>query len=282
LADSAHDRVALENDLKTALREARLEVHYQPKISCKTAGICGAEALIRWHHPTRGWVSPAQIIEIAEEAGLIGEIGNYVLVRALDDFRTIALTRKMSLAVNISPFQLEDIRFPGRVMELMEAYNFPADRLELEITETCAMREIAVAREAIHELRKRGIRFAIDDFGAGYSNLSSMARLPFDTVKLDSSLIRHAGAERESQTLVKIALSMARELQFETVVEGVETAEQYDFVSQHGADLVQGFLFSPAVPIDNFRALIEPSKLMRLIPRNGIAPVSANRAASSR
>jgi EAL domain-containing protein (putative c-di-GMP-specific phosphodiesterase class I) len=219
------------------------------------------------------------MIEIAEDSGLIADLGNFVLERALRDFATIAKRGRATLAVNISALQLQDERFPSRVTELLEAYQFPPRQLELEITETAAMRDLAVARDAIENLRSMGVRFAVDDFGSGYSNLSSMARLPFDTLKLDSSLIRQVGSERESQTLVRIALSMARELHFDTVVEGVETVEQYEFVSQHGADQVQGFLFSPAVPIDNFRALIEPGILKHFIPRSGMTNIEANRAA---
>jgi diguanylate cyclase (GGDEF)-like protein len=265
-AEIMQERLAIENDLKIAVQERNLEVHYQPKVSCKNGSIVGVEALARWRHPKRDYISPAKFIAIAEEAGLIPDIGIFVLERALSDFAAVAAGEMpISLAVNVSVIQLEDLNFSARVEAVLDRTGFPPALLELEITESMAMHNSEVIQAQIVNLRELGIHIAIDDFGTGYSNLATLARLPIDTLKLDRSLIQNVAASTEKQTIVRTVLGLARSLGFQTVAEGVETQAELDFVVQEGADVVQGYLFSPAVPISTLLLLLEPRGLSELL-----------------
>jgi diguanylate cyclase (GGDEF)-like protein len=262
LAEIALARHALENDLKLAVREGSLSVQYQPKISCRNGRIQGAEALVRWHHPTLGNVPPSQFIPIAEEIGLISEIDRFVLRRSLEDIgELIRSGSDVVLSVNVTATEIEDPLFINGIVAAVREVGFPPSRLEIEITESIAMRNPDLVCERITLLRQLGIRFAIDDFGAGYSNLATMARLPFDTVKLDRSLVAGVANDPEKQTILRLAIRLAEELGFETVAEGVETQEDLHFVAEAGATMAQGFVFSPPVPLREFSALVQPSRL---------------------
>lgn len=265
-AEIMQERLAIENDLKLAVQDRSLEVHYQPKVSCADGSIVGVEALARWRHSKRDYISPAKFISIAEEAGLIPEIGIFVLERALQDFAAIAAgERPVSLAVNVSVIQLENLDFASTVQAMLGRTAFPANSLELEITESMAMHNSGVVQDQIYKLRDLGVHIAIDDFGTGYSNLATLARLPIDTLKLDRSLIQGAPTSSEKKSIVRTVLALARSLGFKTVAEGVETQEELDFVVQEGADIVQGYLFSPAVPISTLLVLLEPLGLRDLL-----------------
>jgi diguanylate cyclase (GGDEF)-like protein len=269
-AEIMQERLAIENDLKIAVQERSLEVHYQPKVSCANGAIVGVEALARWRHPKRDYISPSKFIAIAEEAGLIPDIGIFVLERALKDFASVATgDHPISLAVNVSVIQLEDLNFSSRVMTVLDRTGFPPALLELEITESMAMHNSEVVQAQIMSLRALGVHIAIDDFGTGYSNLATLARLPIDTLKLDRSLIQDVPTSAEKQTIVRTVLGLARSLGFKTVAEGVETQEELDFVMQEGADIVQGYFFSPAVPVSTLLLLLEPRALRDLVCDRG-------------
>jgi diguanylate cyclase (GGDEF)-like protein len=262
LAEIALARHALENDLSLAVREGTLSVQYQPKIACRNGRITGAEALVRWEHPTLGQVPPSQFVSVAEEMGLISEIDRFVLRRSLKDIGDLIRSGSdVVLSVNVTSTEIEDPLFINDIVTAVREASFPPSRLEIEITESIAMRNPDLVCERITLLRQLGMRFAIDDFGAGYSNLATMARLPFDTVKLDRSLVAGAAGDPEKQTILRLAIRLAEELGFETVAEGVETAEDLNFVAEAGATMAQGFVFSPPVPLIEFAALIQPSRL---------------------
>ncbi|MFI4996484.1 MAG: putative bifunctional diguanylate cyclase/phosphodiesterase, partial [Hyphomicrobiales bacterium] len=262
LAEIALARHALENDLTLAVHAKELSVQYQPKISCKNGRIQGAEALVRWVHPTLGNVPPSHFVQIAEEIGLIGEIDRFVLERSLREIGDlIASGSDIVLAVNVTATEIEDPLFINDIVAAVREAQFPPSRLEIEITESIAMRNPDLVCERINLLRQLGIRFAIDDFGAGYSNLATMARLPFDTVKLDRSLVSGVAQDPEKQAIVRIAIRLAEELGFETVAEGIETMEDLHFVAESGATLAQGFVFSPPVSLLEFSALVQPNRL---------------------
>jgi EAL domain-containing protein (putative c-di-GMP-specific phosphodiesterase class I) len=245
-----------------AIRNGELVVRYQPKVSCSDGRIVGVEALARWHHPTEGEIPPQRFIKIAEEIGLIMELDRFVLRRALGDIGDlIRAGSNIVLAVNVSATDIEGAHFIKDIVTIVREADFPPLYLEIEVTESVAMRNAEIVRERINLLRKLGIRFAMDDFGAGYSNLSTMASLPFDTVKLDRTLAAGVSADREKQTILRLALRLANELGFETVVEGVETAEDLRFVVENGATMVQGYIFSPPLLFEEFAALLQPSRL---------------------
>lgn len=262
IAESAKTRLALEQDLKSAVRTNQLSVHYQPTISCKDGSVRGVEALARWEHPKLGNIPPERFIAIAEEIGLIQEIDRFVLRRAVRDIGgLIESGSDIVLAVNVSAAGIEDPFFVREVSKLIIDANFDPKRLELEITESVAMRNPDGVCQSIAGLRQLGIRLAIDDFGAGYSNLATLARLPFDTVKLDRSLAFGLSSDREKQTIVRTALTLARELGFETVVEGIEGMKDLEFVANAGATFAQGYLFSTPVPLSELSVLLQPARL---------------------
>ncbi len=262
IAENAKTRLALEQDLKNAVRTNQLSVHYQPTISCQDGSVRGVEALARWQHPKLGNIPPERFIAIAEEIGLVQEIDRFVLQRAVDDIGgLIASGLDIILAVNVSAAGIENPFFVRDVTELIKAAKFDPKRLELEITELVAMRDPDGVCQSIGGLRQLGIRLAIDDFGAGYSNLATLARLPFDTVKLDRSLAFGLDLDREKQTIVRTALTLTNELGFDTVVEGIESMAALEFVAKAGATYAQGYLFSVPVPLSELTVLLQPAHL---------------------
>jgi len=250
------ERLTIEHELRIALSERTLAVLYQPLFSLRDGRIVGAEALVRWHHPTLGDVPPSKFIGVAEDAGLISELGNFVLERAVTE--TAALVREsgdLRIAVNVSVLQLEDPTFSSRIEACLAQADFPLDRLEIEITESVAMRESDVIQSQIINLRQTGVHFSLDDFGTGYSNLSMLARLPVDTLKIDRSLIAGIHRSSEQQAIVRTILALTQSLGFHSVVEGVEVSEELEFVTSAGADIAQGFLFSRPVSFDMLKAM---------------------------
>jgi diguanylate cyclase (GGDEF)-like protein len=265
-AEMVQERLAIEHDLRVAVQERRFSVHYQPKIACTDGSIVGVEALVRWSHPERGYISPGKFISIAEETGLLPDIGLFVLERACEDVgRLIADGLSITVAVNVSVLQLEDPHFSETVAGILSKTGFPPKALELEITESMAMRDSEVVQGQILKLRAMGINIAIDDFGTGYSNLAMLARLPIDTIKLDRSLVSNVHDNPEKQTLVRTVMGLARSFGFKTVAEGVETHPELDFLVREGADMAQGYLFSPAVPIETVNLLLRPRGLESLL-----------------
>ena len=261
-ADNAKARLSLENDLREAVRTQQLAVEYQPKVSCLNGQVCGVEALVRWAHPQAGNVSAQEFINIAEETGLIAEIDRFVLEHSLKEIgQLIASGSDVMLAVNVSAADIEDPLFAIETIKLLKKTSFPPSRLEFEITESVAMRDHRIVSPHIASLRQLGIRFVIDDFGTGYSNLATLARLPFDGVKLDRSLIANVANDREKQSIVRIALSLANEFGFETVAEGVETIEDFKFIAEAGTTMAQGFLFSKSLPFEQIAAILQPRRM---------------------
>lgn len=262
LASTARERLTLENELKDAIKKRALSVHYQPKCDCHDGRIRGVEALVRWRHPRLGPIPADQFIKLAEETGMIADIDRFVISQAVREIG--ALIRDgadIVLAVNVTGGEIGDPFFIRDIVRVLKDENFPPPRLEIEITESIAMRDPEQVSSRVAGLRQLGIRFAIDDFGAGYSNLATLARLPFDTLKLDRSLITNVANDPEKQSILRIALGLTKELGFESVAEGVETLEDLQFVANAGATMGQGYIFSPAVPIHELKVLLEPRRL---------------------
>jgi EAL domain-containing protein (putative c-di-GMP-specific phosphodiesterase class I) len=210
-----------------------------------------------------------EFISIAEEIGLIAEIDRFVLKRSLQEIgQLVASGSDILLAVNVSAADIEDPLFATEAIKLLRKSGFPPHRLEFEITESVALRDHEIVCSRIASLRQLGIRFVVDDFGTGYSNLATLARLPFDCLKLDRSLITNVAKDREKQSIVRIALSLASEFGFETVAEGVETADDLKFMADAGTTMAQGFLFSASVGFEEIATMIQPSRLHGLRPRS--------------
>jgi diguanylate cyclase (GGDEF)-like protein/PAS domain S-box-containing protein len=252
-------RLMLENKLRQAIEEEQLTLHFQPKISLANLRVAGFEALVRWHDAELGNVSPADFIPMAEEAGLIGAIGNWVLrsaVRQLKEWQQSEL-RGLPVAVNLSGRELSE-SIVERVEDVLREEEVDAQLLGLEITETAVIRGDASATQALEQLRAMGVRIALDDFGTGYSSLSYLRNLPIDVVKIDQSFVRFVETEPDDAALLGAIVSMAKVLNLEVVVEGVENEGQLALLSEIGCDEVQGFLLAaPTAPEDLPRVTAE-------------------------
>jgi EAL domain-containing protein (putative c-di-GMP-specific phosphodiesterase class I) len=256
--ERAQARRSLELDLRRALARGELQVHYQPQVDTRTGASDGAEALVRWIHPQRGFVSPAEFIPLAEEIGLIGSIGDWVLRTACAE--AVLWPEHLSVAVNLSPVQLRDARLASSVAAVLAETGLPGSRLELEITESALMQEDANTLGTLHALRALGVRISMDDFGTGYSSLSYLRRFPFDKIKIDQSFIRQIPDDADSVAIVQAVASPGAKLRMTVTAEGVETSEQRCFTSAEGCDQIQGYLISKPVPAPQVRAFFaEPA-----------------------
>lgn len=244
----------LEVDLRAALAKEELELFYQPLVHVGSGHVSGFEALIRWRHPERGLVSPAVFIPLAEEIGLIKPIGAWVLRRACAD--AALWPEGVKVAVNLSPVQFRDSSLPGIVAAALQSSGLPAERLELEITESLMLMDDQVVLKILHDLRRLGTRIAMDDFGTGYSSLSYLRRFPFDKIKIDQSFIRGLDEQGDSAAIVRAVISLGQSLGMTVNAEGVETEEQLSALRAQGCGEVQGYLFSPPRPGEEVQAMM--------------------------
>lgn len=249
--ERAETRARVEAELKIALREGHFVLHYQPQYCSRSNRIVGAEALIRWFHPTRGLIPPSQFIGIAEDTNLITPIGDWVLREAVAQGRRWQeMGLDLRVAVNLSGRQFDEL-LPERVRQVLADANFPAALLELELTESFLVSDTEKAARILHSLRDLGVRVALDDFGTGWSSLTYLKSFPVDTLKIDRSFIgSHTGGFDER--IVRTILSIAREFNLETLAEGVETDEQLKSLHELGCDAWQGFLLSSAIAAEDF------------------------------
>ncbi|HEY9018661.1 bifunctional diguanylate cyclase/phosphodiesterase [Thiomicrospira sp.] len=242
-------RLSLEEDLKTAIELDQFEVFYQPQINhhCR---VIGAEALIRWHHPTKGQMSPADFIPIAEENGLILSLGDWVLkqsVSVLAKWREIPAFSKLTLSVNISAQQLQQIDFVEQIRAYIEHYQFDPTKLKLELTESMMLMDMQDSIDKMQRLKKLGVKFSMDDFGTGYSSLLSIKNLPLDQLKIDQNFVRDLFTDTNAEPLVRSILMMSKELGLSVVAEGVETREHHQSLMALGCREFQGYLYSKPV-----------------------------------
>ncbi len=258
----------LEQRLRIALDERQFTLYYQPVIDHQTRATCGFEALVRWSDPELGMVSPAEFIPVAEEAGLIIPLGEWVLGEAMRQNREWqqAGLPFFPLAVNLSPRQFRHRGLVESVRAALRDSGQPAHLLELEITESALMHDVEEANEKLRELVAMGVRIAIDDFGTGYSSLSHLRRFPVHKLKIDQSFVRDLCSSKDDESIVAAILGLANSLGLETVAEGVETVEQFELLVRHRCTRFQGFLFSPAVP---------GSAVPELLQRDFTAPSAA-------
>jgi diguanylate cyclase (GGDEF)-like protein len=258
LTKEASDHLELETRLRHAITADQLRVYYQPQVDIKTGRIIGAEALVRWQDPERGLIPPAQFIPLAEETGLIGAIGEYVLRETcLQGARWIeAGLPFLTLAVNLSPHQFLRSNIAELVSRVLAETGFPANHLELELTESALMQQEESAVKMLHLLRAQNIRLAIDDFGTGYSSLSYLKRFPLDILKIDKSFVDDIPFHQDDMEIAATIIAMGHTLGFKVLAEGVETAEQLAFLEAKGCDMYQGYLTSPPVPAEEFAALL--------------------------
>ncbi len=256
ISEAAATRLALENDLRCAIERNELEVHYQPKINVESGTLYGAEALVRWRRPSGGLVPPGDFIPLAEEIGLIGSIGEWVMRRACEDAKAWAdAGSPLSVAVNLSGRQLH----PGlsyKVRAVLEDTGLDPSLLNLEITESSIMSNVEEAVEVLSAVRGLGVEVSIDDFGTGYSSLSMLRQLPIDVLKIDRTFIRDASDHPDDAALVMTIVNLAHNLRLKVVAEGVETEQQLSLLRLLRCDEYQGFLYSRPLPKEEFVSLI--------------------------
>ena len=253
-------RKVLESDIRRALKQGQFEVHYQPQVNAIDNSIAGAEALLRWNHPTRGPISPAEFIPLAEETGLIFAISDFVLRSACRD---AAAWARIKLAVNLSPVQFRRPGVAELVSNVLRETGFPPERLELEITEGALLLDTDATIAALTELKSLGVSIAMDDFGTGYSSLGYLRRFPFDKLKIDRNFIKDLGQSTEANAIVQAVISLAKSLGMRANAEGVETFLQADILRIEGCDELQGFFFGKPMPATEFEALLQSGLSLR-------------------
>jgi len=246
----AQELLFIENGLRHAVERGELILHYQPKVDAASCRLVGLEALVRWQHPARGLISPAQFIPIAEESGQIRKIGDWVLHTALEQMRAWANAGlpPVPMAVNLSLAQFRQPALCNRLIEALQASGIAACMLELELTESIAMESADFTIESIDRMRELGVGLSIDDFGTGYSSLSYLKRFAVNKIKIDHSFVSNLTVDKDDAAIVRAIISLAHNLGFKVVAEGVETAEQLDFLRQHGCDEIQGFYYCQPMP----------------------------------
>jgi len=255
----AREHYQLAGAMPAALLRGEFELNFQPFVDLKTRQILGAEALLRWHHPEKGQISPQQFIAIAEETGQIHALGRFALEEACRKLRCWIdqSGNPLVVAVNASPLQLRDPTFPDFVKQVLKEQNLPADALEIEITESLSIELFEQAPESLRQLREMGVRLSIDDFGTGYSSLSYLRHMPVNKLKIDKSFIEQVPGNAQDADLARMIISLGRILGMEVVGEGIETEEQLQFLLQQGCRIGQGYLFSRAVNASVFGAMLE-------------------------
>jgi diguanylate cyclase (GGDEF)-like protein len=249
-------RRQLELDLRQAVANGELEVHYQPLVDLSSNEVDGCEALLRWRHPEHGMISPAAFIPVAEETGLINEIGEWVLDRACAEAAN--WPAHIRVAVNVSPVQFRSQTLPLRIASALRAYGLSPHRLEIEVTEAVLIRDDQETLIILEQLRALGVRLALDDFGTGYSSLSYLRRFPFDKIKIDRSFIKDLD-EAEASTIVEAVVKMASACHMTTTAEGVETMTQRNVLRALGCSQMQGYLFSPPISAPELQRLLKAS-----------------------
>jgi diguanylate cyclase (GGDEF)-like protein/PAS domain S-box-containing protein len=255
-------RLQLNTDLRRAIERREFLLHYQPKVELASGALTGAEALLRWNHPQRGMVSPAEFIPALEESGQILTVGEWVLQEACAQLRSWADAGLVPLpvAVNLSAKQFQRSDLDAIVGRTLQASGTPAELIELEITESSLVEKPAEAVRMLRSLRAMGVKISVDDFGTGYSSLSYLTRLPLSALKIDRSFVRDAQTSSEAASIVRAVIDMAHNLGFTVVAEGVETEEQVAFLRRHGCDLGQGFLFARPMPADALGARLRRAR----------------------
>ncbi len=252
-------RTELESELRKAHENQQFQLHYQIQVDSMNRPL-GVEALIRWIHPERGVVFPAQFIPLAEETGLILPIGQWVMETAcaqLNEWKQDALTRDLVLAVNVSAKQFHQADFVAQVQSAIQRHAIKPMLLKIELTESMLLDDIEATITTMNKLNGIGVRFSLDDFGTGYSSLQYLKRLPLSQLKIDQSFVRDITTDNSDREIVRTIIAMAQNLNLEVIAEGVETEEQWQFLLDIGCNRYQGYLFSKPVPIEQFEVLLK-------------------------
>jgi diguanylate cyclase (GGDEF)-like protein len=259
---ATYEKVRLESDMRIALEQKQFELHYQPKVNTATGVMHGAEALLRWWHPVRGAIPPAEFIPIAEECGLIGSIGAWVVREACRQARAwqVAGLPPLRVAVNLSPSQFRQGDIVAMIRDALDQAGLEPRFLEVELTETTVMTDPEESIAILEKLSEMGVLVSVDDFGTGYSSMSYLRRFPIDKLKIDRGFINEVMSRPEDASIVRAIISLAHSLKLKVVAEGVESPDQLEFLKTLGCDQYQGFHFSPALPASQFEALVRSKR----------------------
>ena len=258
LTEKIHERITLENRLRYAIKNQELRLYYQPQVDILTGKIIGTEALIRWLDPEIGLISPCDFIPLAEETGLIEEIGEWVVYEACRQgkiWTDLSIT-ELTIAVNVSPVQFRRCDLNELVKNALYETGFPAERLELELTESGLMEQQENVVFVLNQLRMQGVGLAIDDFGTGYSSLAYLKRFPLDVLKIDKSFIDDIPKSKDDMEIAATIIAMGHTLGFKVLAEGVEKHEQLAFLAEKGCDIYQGYIKSKPLHADDFLKLL--------------------------
>jgi EAL domain-containing protein (putative c-di-GMP-specific phosphodiesterase class I) len=251
-------RLALAGELRHAIEDERLVVFFQPKADLARGRIVGAEVLVRWQHPERGFIPPNDFIPIAERTGLIKPLSRFVLAAGVRQCAAWnAQGHALHISVNLTIPDLLDLELPERIRALLASTGVDPSQLELEITETTILADPFRVRQVLERLDELGLRLAIDDFGTGYSSLAYLRRLPVSTIKIDRSFVMGMDENASDATIVRSTIDLGRNLGLDIVAEGVETRTAWDALREHGCTLAQGYLISKPVPAGEFEALLD-------------------------
>lgn len=259
-----YQQFTIERDMHKALKEDQFTVYFQPKVNAQTYQIVGAEALIRWEHPLWGILSPGEFIPIAEETGMINEIGDYVMEKVLQQISTWTQegVPVVPISINVSPQRFLRKNYYQLVESSIESYGVDPKLIELEITESSFLHNPEVVLKTVRDLRNLGVKVALDDFGTGYSSMTRLTELEIDVLKVDRSFVKDVETNRKNAVILESLFVIAKELDIEVVVEGVETEGQLLFMKQKNCDIIQGYIFSKPVPISPFTDMLEKRKLL--------------------
>jgi EAL domain-containing protein (putative c-di-GMP-specific phosphodiesterase class I) len=247
------ERAFIRRELSSALAARAFELYYQPIVTADRGAIIGVEALLRWNHPSRGFIPPAVFVRVAEEVGLMGQLGEFVLRRALAD---AARWPDLYVAINLSPAQVRDRKFVDTVATILKESAVPPSRVVLELTEGLLIDEPETAKSRLEDLRKLGVRLALDDFGAGYSSLTYLQRLPFDKLKIDRGFVAALEHSANTGVIIQAIVALGRALGMSVLIEGVETEEQRVLLRLAGCTEMQGFLFARPAPREEIDRLL--------------------------
>lgn len=261
------ERLSIEGDLRHAIRHNELELHYQPKVHLKSQSVHTVEALVRWNHPIRGMVSPAQFVPMAEEIGLVHEMGAWLIREACHQAKTwnqkgIAPIR---IAINLSPIQIRAGRLVSDIGAALKEFAIAPSQLEVEITETVLLEDSDRVMRTLEGISSLGVKVALDDFGTGYSSLSYLTRFPFNTLKIDRSFVTESVNQGHAAAIVHTIIQLCKNLNLEVVAEGVETEQELKFLMDHRCDLIQGFYFSPALDPRGFELFMQQKPWIDLL-----------------
>lgn len=258
----SREKLSLETNLRNALKRSEFHIYYQPKVDIRQGKITGAEALIRWFHPEKGLISPAEFIPIAEETGLIISIGEWVLHTACSQTKVWQKEgfAPFQIAVNLSRSQFIHRNLQERIIKIIQEVDLTPNYLELEVTEGLVMQNERAASRIMKAWQNYGIKISMDDFGKGYSSLSYLREFPFDVIKIDKSFIHNIMADSKTEAITIAIIQMAHSLNLKVVAEGVETQAELEFLQRHKCDEIQGYLFGPPLPISKFEQLLKEGK----------------------